>query len=79
LQGPEYPDALDYLLDWLYQVHGRSGIGMNGFAPLSYGTVADWARLRGHTPSSADVEGLMRLDAVLLSAGAEKPEDGDDA
>ena len=67
LIGPECPESLDYLKAWAYALHGRSGVGMNGAAPLSYGTIADWSRLTGHMPSPEDVDALLVLDSVLLS------------
>jgi hypothetical protein len=65
LTPPPYPDAVAYLEDWTWQVHGRSGVSMDGLAPLSYGTVADWAALTGRDPTPEEVEALMQLDVVL--------------
>ncbi len=65
LHGPETPRALAYLREWLYQLVGRSGVGMSGANPLSYGTIADWSRLTGNRPTPDEVEALLYLDAVL--------------
>lgn len=73
LQGPECPEWLEYLKDWLYELHGRSGVGMNGYAPLSYATIAGWSQLTGRDPSIGDVEALLLLDSILLH-----PEVGED-
>lgn len=67
LRGPTVPASLAYLRDWLYQLVGRSGVGMSGAAPLSYGTVADWARLTGNEPTPDDIDALFFLDAALRS------------
>lgn len=48
---------------------------MEGAAPLTYGTIADWARLTGVEPTGDDVEALMRLDLVMLTAYRPKKED----
>ena len=37
-----------------------------GVAPLSYGTIADWCRLRGRNPNPAEVDALIELDAALM-------------
>jgi len=72
LEGPEFPDALAYLHDWLYELHGRSGVGMNGLAPLSYATIAAWSALTGNVPNTLEVRALFVLDASLLSPPDEK-------
>jgi len=74
LIGPAVPESLAYLRDWLFQLVGRSGVGMAGAAPLSYGTIADWARLTGNTPTPDDVEALLYLDAVLRGEQREAAE-----
>ncbi len=38
---------------------------MSGVAPLTYGTIADWARLTGTEPEGYEVEALLLLDAVM--------------
>lgn len=62
---------LEYLRRWCYEVYGRSGFSEVGVNPLSYQTVESWARLTGRTVSPADVDALMRLDAVLRNPEAE--------
>lgn len=61
------PPRVEHLHAWIYQLHGKSGVGMEGAAPLTYGTIADWARLTGVEPTGDDVEALMRLDLVMLT------------
>lgn len=65
LAGPDYPDAMQYLLEWTRELVGRSGGTLGGLAPLSYGTIATWAALTGRTPSPRDVEALLELDAAM--------------
>lgn len=65
LEGPDIPDCVLYLRGWLLEVTGRSGVGMAGAAPLSYGTIRDWAALTGRTPNALEIEALFRLDRVL--------------
>lgn len=45
---------------------------MNGLARLSYGTIADWARLTGSRPTAEDVDALMMLDGVMMHPGDEE-------
>lgn len=73
LDGPECPESLEYLLGWTYQLYGRSGVGMDGVAPLSYATVAEWARLMGVTVRPTEIEALMLLDAVMRHPGEDEP------
>lgn len=65
LQGPDCPVSLAYLVPWVMALHGRSGVGMNGAAPLTYSTVVDWAQLTGNLPNPFEVDTLMTLDSVL--------------
>jgi hypothetical protein len=69
LEVPECPESLEYLKRWLYALHGRSGEGMNGAVRLTYTTIVDWARLMDVWPTSAEVDALMMLDALLSNPG----------
>ena len=74
LQGPEPPDSLQYLVEWAYALCGRSGASMAGIAPLSYSTVAEWARLMNIDPSPLEIQGLMILDGVMRNPESDEPE-----
>ncbi len=67
LDGPPAPVALAYLLQWSRELYGRSGVGMNGLAPLAFSTIRDWARLtqRGHI-APHEVHALLLLDAIWM-------------
>lgn len=67
LQGPEYPDEVQYLDTWRMELHGRSGVGMNGPAPLSYATIRDWSHLTGNEVTADDVRALLRLDTAMFA------------
>ena len=58
------PEALEYLSDWLTELHGRSGVGMGGVVPLTYDTVYHWAVLTGRWPRPYEVAALLTLDAI---------------
>ena len=74
LNGPEFPEDMEYLWQWALEMHGRSGVGMAGLAPLGFSTIADWCVLTGTTLDPLEVEGLLAVDAALLSAGRESKE-----
>lgn len=42
-------------------------MGGGGYAPLSYSTIADWARLKKVDIEPHEVEALILLDAAMLS------------
>jgi hypothetical protein len=65
LVAPPYPEAVGYLLTWAYALYGRSGLGDMGFAPLSYTTIMDWARLMDLAIAPHEVSALIELDGVL--------------
>jgi hypothetical protein len=64
LYGPTMPYCMQYMVRWLDEVHARSGLGMEGVAPLSYDTIAKWAMLTGRDPMPHEVDALLMLDAV---------------
>lgn len=64
---------LEYLVGWAYALHGRSGVGMAGVAPLGYTTIEAWSRLTGTQLEPYEVNALIALDAVLCS-----PETGEE-
>lgn len=72
LAGPEFPEDVEYLWMWALELHGRSGASMAGAAPLAYSTLMDWAALTGNEPDALEIEGLLAIDAALLSAGRPK-------
>jgi len=73
LELPEYPEELEYLVEWVYQLHGRSGVGMSTVAPLSYATVETWIRVMDiQFIEPYHIEALMVLDAALLTGDVEE-------
>lgn len=73
IDGPDAPDCLAYLLRWSDELYGRSGFTMDGLAPLTYTTIADWARLTGREPEPFEVEALLTLDATRRHPPEEDP------
>lgn len=69
LTGPGFPDGMDFLYVWAQELHGRSGVGMNGYNPLTYTTIADWARLKDVDISPHEVDALLYLDGAMLHPG----------
>jgi hypothetical protein len=65
LQGPPYPTELDYLYRWALALHGRSGVGMTGVAPLSPVVVESWARQTHRRVDAMEFDALMLVDAAL--------------
>lgn len=74
LNGPKCPPSLEYLKGYLYELHGRSGVGQCGLAPLSYQTVEAWSRLTGRSVTPREVNALLILDGILLTANMPEPE-----
>jgi hypothetical protein len=76
LEGKPVPESLEYLLKWLGELHGRSGIGMSGYTPLTYATIGEWSRLTGSVPDNEELQALFILDAFKLNPGDPEKEDG---
>lgn len=64
LEGPAAPEPVQYLLRWSWEMYGRSGVSMDGVAPLSYTTIRDWAVLTDRAIDPHEVQALLVLDAV---------------
>ena len=64
LEEPDYPAEMDYLRQWSRELFGRSGIGMEGVAPLKPTEVEAWARLNGLDLTPLETQALFRLDTV---------------
>jgi hypothetical protein len=65
LEGPDCPEEVLYLVEWAHALFGRSGIGMSNVAPLTYGTIAHWARLTDTKLHPFEVSALILLDDVM--------------
>ena len=74
LEGPEPPVEVLYLLEWAQALYGRSGATMGGLAPLSYGTIRDWAALMEIDVTPLETQALMWLDAVMRNPEPDEPE-----
>ncbi len=67
--GPECPPSMRYFLELLGRLHGRSGVTMNGVAPLSWPTLDAMTRLTGIEIDGEDIDALFLADAVMLNPG----------
>jgi len=76
LAGPRSPPALQYLLEWLEEVYGRSGTTMDGLAPLSWSCLDSWARMTQRDPTHAELLALLLLDATKRNPPPESKHDG---
>lgn len=62
IRGPDWPESLDYLRGWFYELHRTRGFDMNGPVAFSYPMIDSWARLTGRSPDAREVEALFALD-----------------
>lgn len=72
LEEREYPYCVGYLRGWVSELHGRSGVGQFGLAPLSYATIESWSRLKGVRVKPHEVDALIALDGFMLNPGKEE-------
>lgn len=75
LNGPDCPESLEYLYEWATALCGRSGVGMDGYAPLSYTTIVAWSRLMGITVEPHEAEALIAIDGALRHPGEPEKDD----
>jgi len=73
LDGPECPHEAKYLLGWTFKLHGRSGLGMTGYAPLTEETLYRWSQRAGLADlTDEEAEMMFLLDKVLCGFDASK-------
>jgi len=79
LELPEVDNNDAYLIEWVYQLHGRSGASMSGLLPLSPTVIQAWAQLSDVEIHPWEVWALLYLDSVMLVSDKEveheKPEE----
>lgn len=71
LDGPDMPLELAYLWGWFMELHacrGSNGFGPN---PISYSDIAAWAGLAGVAIRAPELQCLVILDRLWLTAQAE--------
>jgi hypothetical protein len=75
LDGPPFPESLDYLWEWHMELARTRNYNMNGPEPLTYPAVDAWARLTGREPEPYEVDALFRLDVVTRHPDSLKARD----
>lgn len=76
----EYPydPGYEYLIEWTYELVGRSGVGFGAIAPLSYPVIESWARLRDIRLQPYEVRALIELEDALRNPGKDEKEEETD-
>lgn len=70
LQGPEVPWAVEYLLEWWYELGaGRAG-GAWGPSAMTWQDVGAWARVTNTPVTAMEAAMLLRMDRVFLAAAS---------
>ena len=69
---PDCPEAITYLVEWSFDLYGRSGVGLEGVAPLSNTELVHWSFLRGVRLEPYEVEALMTFDRILRNPEKER-------
>ena len=68
LDGPQFPDGLEYVWHWFCELdRARTGSGF-GANPVSWRELCAWARTRRVQLSRFETDCLMALDGVRLVA-----------
>lgn len=65
LDGPPFPAALSYLLEWMVELRRGLGRDMEGIAPLTWVTLDAWTRHADVAPAPHEVQALFLLDRVM--------------
>jgi hypothetical protein len=65
LEGPLFPEELEYLWAWFEELDRTRTVGVNGPEGFTYPMIDAWARLTDRTPAPHAVEALFLLDVVM--------------
>jgi hypothetical protein len=66
LQGPEFPELLEYVWTVFLLLNNTRGQGFSGPAPISYQEIDAWQRMTHNTLLPWEAEAVKKLDAVYL-------------
>lgn len=72
LDGPEFPESLDYLWRWFTELDRARTFSMNGPDPITHTAIDAWARLTGRTPDALEVDAILLLDVIARNPDALK-------
>jgi hypothetical protein len=66
LQGPPFPELMEYVWSAFISLHPARGQGFNGPLPLSYTEIAAWQQLTGNQLSTWEVGVIKKLDSIYM-------------
>jgi hypothetical protein len=66
LEGPQFPELLEYVWTAFLLLNHTRGQGFNGPVPISYQEIDAWQRMTQNTLLPWEIEAVKRLDAVFL-------------
>lgn len=66
LQGPDFPELMEYVWTAFLLLNQTRGQGMNGPLPISYQEIESWMRMTDNRLLPWEIEAIKRLDAVYL-------------
>jgi hypothetical protein len=75
LEGPTFPEALEYLWDWFQDLDSSRHTTPEGPEPLTYQEILAWAQLTGSRTTPEEVRALRLLDKAYLNPPPETKED----
>jgi hypothetical protein len=66
LQGPEFPELLEYVWAAFLLLNQTRGQGYNGPLPITYQEMSAWIELTNTKLLPWEIEVIKRLDAIYL-------------
>jgi len=66
LQGPPFPELMEYVWSAFISLHPARGQGFNGPLPLSFTEIAAWQQLTGSQLSIWEVGVIKKLDSIYM-------------
>jgi hypothetical protein len=72
LQGPEFPELLEYVWAAFLLLNQTRGQGYNGPLPITYQEMSAWIELTNTKLLPWEIEVIKRLDAIYLKVVSQR-------
>lgn len=68
LEGPEFPDVIEYLWEFFLELHAARPMGGMGAGPLTFEGIKAWCELTHRCLQTWEVRAIKEIDAEWLQA-----------
>ena len=70
--APEFPESVNHVWHWFWELHDRRGVGFESRAPISFNDIYVWSLLTNTFITPAEVRLICTMDKALLEQMGEE-------